>query len=47
MFTLNARACDGGPSGKPHIRPLTKAIDRRMEEEEGLKKTLLFWSVNY
>jgi len=33
--------CDGGPSGRTHIRSLTMIMIKRLEEEGGAKKTLL------
>jgi len=32
---------DGGPSRKPYIGPLTRAMAKRLEDEEGHQKTLL------
>jgi len=36
---------DGGPFEKTHIRPLTRANARRMEEEEEVQKTLFLWRI--
>jgi len=39
---------DEGPSRRTHIRSLTKAMDRRMEEqEEGVQNTLFLWRINF
>jgi len=43
---LNIRLGDTG-SLKKHIRPLTRAMVRRIEEEKGLQKTLFLWRVTY
>jgi len=37
---------DGGPSGRTHIGPLTRAMARRMEEE-GVQKTIFLWRINF
>ena len=37
---------DGGPS-KINIGPLTRAMSKRIQEEEGVLTTLLLWSINY
>jgi len=37
---------DGGPSGRTHIGPLIRAMDRRMKEEE-VQKTLFIWRINF
>jgi len=44
---MSSTIIDGGPSGRTHIRPLTRAMTRRMEEEEGVQKTLLLWKNNF
>jgi len=33
---------DGGSLGRPHIKPLTRVMVRRMEEEEGLCIVVIF-----
>jgi len=38
---------DGGPSGRTDIEPLTTAMARRMEKEEGVHKTLFLWRINF
>lgn len=37
---------DRGPS-RGHIRPLTRAMTKRMEEEDKAPRTLLLWRMNY
>jgi len=38
---------DGRPSEKTHIRPLTRVMARRLEEEEEPKNFLLSWKITY
>ena len=38
---------DGGPSRKTHIGPLNRVMAKRMEEEEGVQKTLFLWRINF
>jgi len=38
---------DGGPSRRALIGPLTRVMARRMEEEEGVQKTLFLWRINF
>jgi len=45
----NSRGTGGGPSGRTHIGPLTRAMARRMEEEEEeiVQKTLFLWRIKF
>lgn len=38
---------DGRSSERVHIKPIMKAMSRRMEEGEGLQKSLLLWRIKY
>ncbi|BAT74745.1 hypothetical protein VIGAN_UM144600, partial [Vigna angularis var. angularis] len=41
---------EGGSDGKPsrnHIGPLTRAMARKIQEEEGSSNILLLWKVTY
>ena len=44
---FQAGGSDGGPSGSTHIGPLIRAMARRMEEEEGVQKTIFLWRINF
>jgi len=37
----------GGPFKRPLVRPITRSKAKRMEEEEGILKSLLLWRVDY
>jgi len=38
---------DEGSSGRTHIGLLTRAMTKRLEEEEGAQKTLILWRIKF
>jgi len=45
METIYVTHGDGGLSRRTYIEPLTRVMAIRMEEEEGVQKTIFLWRI--